>query len=140
MDKKDFWKIIEQISNSSISYIELKTDDLHIKALKEDCDKKTCSTVKVGDEICCTKEKSSIIQVKSLYVGVISIFNSDTNDVYVGVGSKVKKGQLLGSIMFLKVSINVVSPVEGIVTEVLVENNKIVEYGQALFKIKKDRQ
>lgn len=137
MDKDDFFKIVKQIVNSNISYIELKTDDLHIKALKKHCDKKTCTTIKIGDEICCTKEKPSIIQIKSLYVGVINIFNNDTNDVYVKVGSKVKEGQLLGSIMFLKIPINVVSPIEGIVTEVLVENNEIVEYGQVLFKIKK---
>ncbi|PJI09256.1 MULTISPECIES: acetyl-CoA carboxylase biotin carboxyl carrier protein [Clostridium] len=137
MNKYDFFKVVELITNSNISYIELKTDSLHIKALKEDCNKKFYSNLKIGDEICCTKEKSSIIQIKSLYVGVINIFKGETSDEYIKAGSKVKKGQILGSIMFLKIPINVVSPIDGIVTEVLAKNNEIVEYGQVLFKIKK---
>lgn len=140
MDKSNFFKIIEQVVNLNISYIELKTDSFYIKALKEDYDKEAYSAVKISDEIDCTKEKSSIIQIKSLYVGVINIFNSKTNDMYVEVGRKVKQGQILGIIMFLKIPIVIVSPIQGMLTEVLVENNEIVEYGQVIFKIKKVKE
>lgn len=135
MDKSDSFKIIEQIINSDVSYIKLKTDSIYIKALRGGYDKNSYNKVKIGDEICCTKENSNLIQIKSLYVGVINIFNSETNDVYVKIEGKVKQGQILGIIMFLKLDINLVSPVEGIVTKVLVKNNEIVEYGQVLFEI-----
>ncbi|MFL0250536.1 acetyl-CoA carboxylase biotin carboxyl carrier protein [Clostridium neuense] len=136
MDENNFLKIIELIINSGASYAELKTDSLYIKALKGSNDKQSFNKIKIGDEICCTKERSDIMQIKSLYVGVINIFNRKTNDVYVKIGSKVKQGQILGIIMFLKIPIDIVSPAKGIVTEVLVKNNEMVEYGQVLFKIK----
>lgn len=136
MDENNFLKIIEQIINSGASYAELKTDSLYIKALKGSNDKQSFNKIKIGDEICYTKERSDIMQIKSLYVGVINIFNRKTNDVYVKIGSKVKQGQILGIIMFLKIPIDIVSPAKGIVTEVLVKNNEMVEYGQVLFKIK----
>lgn len=135
MDENDFLKLIKQILNLKTSYIEIKTDNLYIKALKTDCNKSFNNKIRTKDRICCTKAEPNVVHVKSLYVGVISIFNKKTNDTYVKVGNKVKKNQILGFINYLKINIDVLSPIDGIVTKVFIRNNDIVEYGQALFEI-----
>lgn len=50
-------------------------------------------------------------------------------------GDKVKKGQVLGIIEAMKLMNEVESEFEGVVAEVLVKNEQVVEYGQPLFRI-----
>ena len=54
------------------------------------------------------------------------------------MGSKVKKGDILCIIEAMKLMNEIESDVDGTITEVLAKNEDMVEYGQCLFKIKKD--
>jgi len=56
-------------------------------------------------------------------------------DPYVQVGDSVKKGQVLCLIEAMKLMNEIVAPQDGVVSAILVENENIVEYGQALFRI-----
>jgi acetyl-CoA carboxylase biotin carboxyl carrier protein len=51
------------------------------------------------------------------------------------VGSVVKKGQVLCIIEAMKLMNEIESEVSGRVAEILVENGRPVEFGQALFRI-----
>ena len=51
------------------------------------------------------------------------------------VGDSVKKGQVLCLIEAMKLMNEIVAPQDGVVSAILVENENIVEYGQALFRI-----
>ena len=55
---------------------------------------------------------------------------------FVAVGDGVKKGKTLGIVEAMKLMNEIESEYEGIVTEILVENGQMVEYGQPLFRIK----
>jgi acetyl-CoA carboxylase biotin carboxyl carrier protein len=54
---------------------------------------------------------------------------------FVDVGDEVKKSQTLCIIEAMKLMNEIESDVEGIVTDIFVENGKPVEYGQRLFAI-----
>jgi acetyl-CoA carboxylase biotin carboxyl carrier protein len=54
------------------------------------------------------------------------------------VGSKVKKGDVLCIIEAMKLMNEIQSEVDGEVSEILVKNEQMVEYGQPLFKIRTD--
>ena len=55
---------------------------------------------------------------------------------FVTVGDSVKKGQTLLIIEALKVMNEVPAPRDGIVTEILVDNEEVVEFGKGLVRIK----
>ncbi len=54
---------------------------------------------------------------------------------FVEIGDVVKKGQTLCIIEAMKLMNEIESDADGVVTEILVENGKPVEYGQRLFTI-----
>ena len=61
---------------------------------------------------------------------------SEDAEPFVAVGDGVKKGKTLGIVEAMKLMNEIESEYEGIVTEILVENGQMVEYGQPLFRIK----
>ena len=68
-------------------------------------------------------------------VGVVYLQANPDADPYVQVGDSVKKGQVLCLIEAMKLMNEIVAPQDGVVSAILVENENIVEYGQALFRI-----
>ena len=68
-------------------------------------------------------------------VGVVYLQANPDADPYVQVGDSVKKGQVLCLIEAMKLRNEIVAPQDGVVSAILVENENIVEYGQALFRI-----
>lgn len=54
---------------------------------------------------------------------------------YVSVGQKVKAGQVLGIIEAMKMMNEILAQEDGVVEEILVENEEMVEYGQPLVVI-----
>ncbi|MDO4291732.1 MAG: acetyl-CoA carboxylase biotin carboxyl carrier protein [Eubacteriales bacterium] len=73
--------------------------------------------------------------VKSPLVGIFYTAPAPDQPAYVKAGDKVKKGQVLGLIEAMKLMNEVEAECEGTVTEILAENEQMVEYGQPLFRI-----
>lgn len=74
--------------------------------------------------------------IKSPLVGTFYAAPSEDAEPFVAVGDGVKKGKTLGIVEAMKLMNEIESEYEGIVTEILVENGQMVEYGQPLFRIK----
>ncbi|HEM3649821.1 TPA: acetyl-CoA carboxylase biotin carboxyl carrier protein [Streptococcus suis] len=74
--------------------------------------------------------------VESPLVGVAYLSPSPDKPAFVAVGDTVKKGQTLMIIEAMKVMNEVPADRDGVVTEILVANQDIVEYGQGLVRIK----
>ena len=74
--------------------------------------------------------------VKSPLVGVAYLSPSPDKPAFVTVGDTVKKGQTLMIIEAMKVMNEVPADRDGVVTEILVANQDVVEYGQGLVRIK----
>ena len=81
-----------------------------------------------------TEEKGGNI-VKSPLVGTFYAAPSEDAQPFVKVGDTVKKGQTLAIVEAMKLMNEIESEFDGVVTEILVENEDNVEYGQPLFRI-----
>ena len=73
--------------------------------------------------------------VKSPLVGTFYAAPSEDAQHFVKVGDTVKKGQTLAIVEAMKLMNEIESEFDGVVTEILVENEDNVEYGQPLFRI-----
>lgn len=74
--------------------------------------------------------------VKSPMVGTFYSKPSPTAESFVKIGSKVKKGDTLCIIEAMKLMNEIESEFDGEVVDILVNDDEMVEYGQALFIIK----
>ena len=74
--------------------------------------------------------------VESPLVGVAYLASGPDKPNFVSVGDTVKKGQTLVIIEAMKVMNEIPAPKNGVVTEVLVENEEMVEFGKGLVRIK----
>ena len=74
--------------------------------------------------------------VKSPLVGTFYAAPSEDAQPFVKVGDTVKKGQTLAIVEAMKLMNEIESEFDGVVTEILVENEENVEYGQPLFCIR----
>ncbi len=74
--------------------------------------------------------------VESPLVGVAYLAAGPDKPPFVSVGDQVKKGQTLMIIEAMKVMNEVPSPKDGLVTEILVQNEEMVEFGKGLVRIK----
>lgn len=74
--------------------------------------------------------------VESPLVGVAYLASAPDKPAFVSVGDSVKKGQTLLIIEAMKVMNEVPAPKDGVVTEILVDNEEVVEFGKGLVRIK----
>lgn len=73
--------------------------------------------------------------VKSPLVGTFYAAPSEDAEPFVKIGDTVKKGQTLAIVEAMKLMNEIESEFDGVVTEILAENEDNVEYGQPLFRI-----
>ncbi|WP_099810839.1 acetyl-CoA carboxylase biotin carboxyl carrier protein [Streptococcus suis] len=74
--------------------------------------------------------------VESPLVGVAYLSPAPDKPAFVAVGDTVKKGQTLMIIEAMKVMNEVPADRDGVVAEILVANQDVVEFGQGLVRIK----
>lgn len=73
--------------------------------------------------------------VKSPLVGTFYSASLPDSAPFVKVGDTVKKGQVLGIVEAMKLMNEIESEFDGVVKEIQIENEQVVEYGQPLFVI-----
>jgi len=81
-------------------------------------------------------EDVNVKEVVSPIVGTFYASSSPEKPSFVKVGSKVKKGDTLCIVEAMKLMNEIQSEFDGEIVEILVNNEQMVEYGQAIFKIK----
>lgn len=74
--------------------------------------------------------------VMSPLVGTFYSAPSPDAEPFVRVGDTVKKGQVVGIVEAMKLMNEIESEHDGVVTEIMVNNGDMVEYGQVIIKIK----
>lgn len=80
-------------------------------------------------------EKNDDYAVKSPMVGVTYLQPQPDADVYVNVGDRVEKGDVICIIEAMKLMNEIQAPHSGVVTDIVVENEEVVEYNQPLIYI-----
>ena len=79
---------------------------------------------------------SNELEIKSPMIGTFYRAPSPESAPYVEVGSEVNTDTVVCIIEAMKVMNEIKAEAKGVITQVLVENTKPVEFGQALFKIR----
>nr|WP_154607875.1 acetyl-CoA carboxylase biotin carboxyl carrier protein subunit [Streptococcus sp. zg-70] len=91
------------------------------------------STARVAERAPETVSEGTVVD--SPLVGVAYLSPSPDKAAFVSVGDTVKKGQTVMIIEAMKVMNEIPAPCDGVVAEVLVANEAVVEFGQGLVRI-----
>ena len=163
MDLKDIKVIVDLMKKNAVSEFEMEEGDFKIK-LKRDSGKprkgETVVVQEVAPMILPAAAAASVAapvataapapatpaaaapapaaegpEVKSPMIGTFYRKPSPDADSYVEVGSVVEPDTVVCIIEAMKVMNEIKAEVKGTIAEVLVEEGKPVEYGQALFRI-----
>ena len=146
MEYENIKKLMEDMGNSKLSAIDIDfPDGTKISMKKEDTKivERVVSQknqeiqeeiVNQNEETIEDKEEGNI--VKSPMVGTFYMKPSPNSKPYVEVGQKVKKGDVLCIIEAMKLMNEIESEFDGEITEVLLKDGDMVEFGKPLFKIK----
>ena len=134
--KLDFIKqIMSEFDQSNVTKMKVEIDDLKIELEKESEKVEYVKPVEKEKEVIEDKqikqEQATGTAVKSPIVGVFYSASSPESEPYVTVGKNVKKGDIEA----MKVMNEIKAPCDGTVTSILVENEALVEYDQALMVI-----
>ena len=150
MDLKDIKAIIDLMKKNSISEFELEKQDFKIKL------KRGGFTPVAGEEpaqiiyapvhggpaglppvpAAAPAPVSNEIEIKSPMIGTFYRAPSPESAPYVDIGSEVGPETVVSIIEAMKVMNEIKSEVRGVITQVLIENGKPVEFGQPLFKVR----
>lgn len=143
MDFKEILELIDVIDKSTLTKFSFKEGDTKIKIEKktgEVTDIQSPSQnnnvkIKIEDNVE-NIDKDNFEYIKSPLIGTFYSSPSPDEDAYINIGDKVSKDQVIGIIEVMKVMNEVKCNYDGIVEEILINNNATVEYGQDLVKIK----
>ena len=145
MNYEDIKKLIDDMGNSKLTEISIDFPDGTRIGMKKE--------VKVVEKVqekniqhIEQKEVNEIVEtetqednckiVKSPMVGTFYLKPDPNSNPYVEIGKKVKKGDILCIIEAMKLMNEIECEFDGEITEILVKDGEMVEYGKPLFKIK----
>ena len=151
MDLKDIKAIIDLMKKNSVSEFELEKQDFKIR-LKRGINggsapvpSDNATPVAYAPQPALTvaappvspaAEISNEIEIKSPMIGTFYRSPSPESGTYVETGGEVSPETVVCIIEAMKVMNEIKAEVKGVITQVLVENAKPVEYGQPLFKVR----
>ncbi|HVY68781.1 MAG TPA: acetyl-CoA carboxylase biotin carboxyl carrier protein [Verrucomicrobiae bacterium] len=151
MDLKDIKAIIDLMKKNSISEFELERQDFKIKlkrgpngeglhALSEAPLISYVPTAAAQNsavtQSSVTLTNSNDAEIKSPMIGTFYRAPSPESANYVEVGTEVSPDTVVCIIEAMKVMNEIKAETKGVITQVLLDNAKPVEFGQPLFKIR----
>jgi acetyl-CoA carboxylase biotin carboxyl carrier protein len=130
---KEVAPALESPAHRTTAQKESASADTHPSDERESTDVASRQAPEIG-----TKNLDGFGLVKSPSVGVFYHAPSPEADPYVQVGSKVSEGDVVGLIEVMKLFTEVLCPTNGVLREILVENNSFVEFNQPLLAIEEN--
>ncbi len=141
MQIEEIIKLIETVSKSDVDTLNYATDAEKI-VIKKNKTKLVAGEVQavpvaqsVSFEASNTEEAVSTKghTITSPLVGTFYSSPSPDAPSFVNVGDRVKKGQVIGIIEAMKLMNELESDFDGVIKEILVKDETVVEFGQPLF-------
>jgi acetyl-CoA carboxylase biotin carboxyl carrier protein len=154
VDLKDIKAIIDLMKKNSITEFELERQDSKIKLKRglnggnpatQSEDYIPAMTVPMQPAVATTAPVAMVapppvatgeVDIKSPMIGTFYRAPSPEAGNYIEVGASVTSETVVCIIEAMKVMNEIKAEVKGVVTQVLVENGKPVEFGQPLFKVR----
>lgn len=154
MELKDIKAIIDLMKKNSITEFELEEKDSKLR-LKRGLSAATpvhhtdeslslipvptassTAQVSVSAPAAAPVAATGEIEIKSPMIGTFYRSPSPESASYVEVGTEVNPETVVCIIEAMKVMNEIKAETRGVITQILVENGKPVEFGQALFKVR----
>jgi acetyl-CoA carboxylase biotin carboxyl carrier protein len=156
VDLKDIKAIIDLMKKNSVSEFELEKQDFKIR-LKRGVSNPGPSTVQTEEVPSIAYASAPVqiaagaipaqpaaapapvtgeVEIKSPMIGTFYRAPSPESSPYVEVGMEVNPEMVVCIVEAMKVMNEIKAEVKGVITQVLVENGKPVEFGQPLFKVR----
>jgi len=151
VDLKDIKAIIDLMKKNSISEFELERQEFKIKlkrggmqvAQYEETSaplalpaNSPAHTIPIATAVSPAPVASNDTEIKSPMIGTFYRAPSPESANYVEVGSEVNPDTVVCIIEAMKVMNEIKAEVRGIITDILIDNAKPVEFGQPIFKIR----
>jgi acetyl-CoA carboxylase biotin carboxyl carrier protein len=154
VDLKDIKAIIDLMKKNSVSEFELEKQDFKIRLKRaangggaavsyEDSPVVTYASPSVAIAAPAaastspgSAQASTELEIKSPMIGTFYRAPSPESASYVEVGTEVNPDSVVCIIEAMKVMNEIKAEAKGMITQVLVENAKPVEFGQPLFKLR----
>jgi len=152
VDLKDIKAIIDLMKKNSVSEFELEKQDFKIR-LKRGMNGGVVSAEEGGPQVITyapmqaalpaaaaatapAAATSNDADIKSPMIGTFYRSPSPESAAYAEIGTEVSPDTVVCIIEAMKVMNEIKAEVRGVITQVLIENAKPVEFGQPLFKIR----
>lgn len=153
MEFENLVKLIQAVSDSQLTQFSYEENGVCLNMKKEKKEKLvavsqtesgTTAAVQVsladinGDSEDQTAAGSEAMEgnvVKSPLVGTFYASPSPDQEPFVKVGDHVSKGQVLGIVEAMKLMNEIESDYDGVVKQILVSNEDVIEFGQPLFVV-----
>ena len=149
MDLKDIKAIIDLMKKNSISEFELERQDFKIKLKRGpggspiQYDEAVLTSFPVPAALSAGSAAGSAsapangdVEIKSPMIGTFYRAPSPEAGNYVEVGTEVGPDTVVCLIEAMKVMNEIKAEAKGVITQILIENAKPVEFGQPLFKVR----
>jgi acetyl-CoA carboxylase biotin carboxyl carrier protein len=152
VDLKDIKAIIDLMKKNSITEFELERQDSKIRLKRGlnggasrsvQCEEPTSFPMQALAPVSAAAPvvmpqapASGEIEIKSPMVGTFYRAPSPEANSYVEIGTEVNPDTVVCIIEAMKVMNEIKAEVKGVITQILVENTKPVEFGQPLFKVR----
>ncbi len=153
MDLKDIKAIIDLMKKNSISEFELERQDFKIRLRRGGVQAISGDDLGSGNVIAgiptqvvpsvaiptttpAAGSSNGDVEIKSPMIGTFYRAPSPESANYVEVGTEVNPDSVVCIIEAMKVMNEIKAEVRGVVTAILIDNAKPVEFGQPIFKIR----
>jgi acetyl-CoA carboxylase biotin carboxyl carrier protein len=154
LDLKDIKAIIDLMRKNSLSEFELERQDFKIKLKRGTAGPVVAEETSLAPQYAtpplvaaagmpalvptqiAAAPASGLLEIKSPMIGTFYRAPSPESADYVEVGTEVTPETVVCLIEAMKVMNEIKAEVKGVVTHILVENAKPVEFGQPLFRIR----
>ncbi|MFC4771198.1 acetyl-CoA carboxylase biotin carboxyl carrier protein [Enterococcus hermanniensis] len=155
MEIKEVKELLNQFNDSSLTEFDLREGSFELYMNKNQTSRQAVpvQTETIGESVSAptipstnatntATETVSVTEpaaegqvITSPIVGIVYLQPSPEQPAFKAVGETVKKGDTVCIIEAMKLLNEITSDFEGTITEILVENEDVVEFGQPLFRI-----
>jgi acetyl-CoA carboxylase biotin carboxyl carrier protein len=144
VDLKDIKAIIDLMKKNDLSVFEMEKDGFRLKLQKGLADQPIMMTtaapgatgVANGPAAASAAEGAALKDIVSPMVGTFYRAGSPDASPFVDVGTKVDEDTVVCIIEAMKVMNEIKAETSGVIAEVVAENGKPVQFGQALFRVR----
>lgn len=155
MEINEVKELLNQFNDSNLTEFDLREGSFELYMNKNQTSRQTAAPVKTelvtevapvvsntpaasnleAESIPVAESKGTGQVITSPIVGIVYLQPSPEQEAYKSVGDTVKQGETVCIIEAMKLLNEITSDFDGTITEILVENEDVVEYGQPLFRI-----